>query len=156
MVADHVSNWYFFINFSVSFAECIGDNEKILRAHSTVSKRVRTVVQEKIPKVKFEGLAQFHGHFPQQLLKISFKSYCKSRHVLAWAGFIAIVCWVWIRVAFKYVKSCLNHDISCNHNTHSFKASNVAGMFSSCLFRCQLILRSLQRKIFHVSAHLHV
>ena len=53
-----------FFNLSVSFAECIEDNEKILRAHSTVSKRVRTVVQEKIPKVKFDGLAQFHGHFP--------------------------------------------------------------------------------------------
>jgi len=53
-----------FFNFSVSFAECIEDNEKILRAHSTVSKRVRTVVQEKIPKVKFEGFTQFHGHFP--------------------------------------------------------------------------------------------
>lgn len=39
-----------------------------------MSKRVRTVVQEKIPKVKFEGLAQFHGHFPQQLLKISFQA----------------------------------------------------------------------------------
>lgn len=52
-----------FFNFSVSFAECIEDNEKILRAQSTVSKRVRTVVQEKIPKVKFEGLSQFHGHF---------------------------------------------------------------------------------------------
>lgn len=53
-----------FFNFSVSFAECIEDNEKILRAHSTVSKRVRTVVQEKIPKVKFEGFAQTHGNFP--------------------------------------------------------------------------------------------
>lgn len=35
---------------SVTFAECIEDNEKILRAHTSVSKRVRTVVQEKIPK----------------------------------------------------------------------------------------------------------
>jgi len=43
-----------FFNFSVFFAECIGDNEKILRAHSTVSKRVRTVVQEKIPKAELK------------------------------------------------------------------------------------------------------
>jgi len=39
---------------NVFFAECIGDNEKILRAHSTVSKRVRTVVQEKIPKAELK------------------------------------------------------------------------------------------------------
>jgi len=39
---------------NVSFAECIEDNEKILRAHSTVSKRVRTVVQEKIPKAELK------------------------------------------------------------------------------------------------------
>lgn len=81
-----------FFNFSVSFAECIEDNEKILRAQSTVSKRVRTVVQEKIPKVKFEGLSQFHGHFAYRLLKISIKSYCKSRHVIAKVGFVATVC----------------------------------------------------------------
>ena len=63
-----------FFNFLVSFAECIEDNEKILRAHSTVSKRVRTVVQEKIPKVKLKNSHNLTATFLSNCLKSLLKA----------------------------------------------------------------------------------
>ncbi|XP_068710508.1 uncharacterized protein [Montipora foliosa] len=47
---DVVLNRNYLGSDNVCFAECIQENEKILRAHSTVSKRVRTVVQQKASK----------------------------------------------------------------------------------------------------------
>ncbi|XP_029212824.2 LOW QUALITY PROTEIN: uncharacterized protein LOC114976546 [Acropora millepora] len=47
---DVVLNRNYLGSDNVCFAECIQENEKILGAHSTVSKRVRTVVQQKVSK----------------------------------------------------------------------------------------------------------